>query len=101
MKVRFYKERKIEMSRALEYLKRRLRINDEEAEGILAIVHYLDNMDNGENMLCYHGLECLTEKDEYKFVKVWDRYQDMVTWDTGELEWDAIEEVYGEGVRDL
>lgn len=39
MKVRFYKERKIEMSRALEYLKRRLRINDEEAEGILATVH--------------------------------------------------------------
>ena len=89
------------MSRALEYLKRRLRINDEEAEGILATVHYLDNMDKGENMLCYHGLECLTEKDEYKLVKVWDRYQDMVTWDTGELEWDAIEEVYGEGVRDL
>lgn len=89
------------MSRALEYLKRRLRINDEEAESILATVHYLDNMDNGENMLCYHGLECLTEKDEDKFVEVWHRYEDMSTEDTGDLEWDAIVEVYGEGVRDL
>lgn len=89
------------MSRALEYLKRRLRINDEEAKSILSTVRYFDNMDNGENMLCYHGLECLTEKDEDKFVTVWERYQDMVSCDTGELEWDAIEEVYGEDVRDL
>ena len=44
------------MSRALEYLKRRLKVNDEEAKGILSSIRYLDKMDNGENMLCYRGL---------------------------------------------
>ena len=89
------------MSRALEYLKRRFGINNEEARCILSTVRHLDKMDNGENMLCYHGLECLTEKDEYKFVEVWTTYENMVAGDTGDLEWDAIEKVYGKSVRDL
>ena len=91
------------VSRALDYIKRRFEISDDEAMNVLSSVRYLDKMDNGENMLCYHGLESLvdTEKDENKFVSVWNEYENMIACDSGDLEWAAIEKVYGKSVREI
>lgn len=91
------------MSRAANYIRRKFKLNDTEAMEVLSNIRYLDCMDNGENMLRYHGLDSLadTEKDKSKFVSVWNKYEDMIICDSGEAEWNAIENVYGKNVRDL
>ena len=86
------------MERATRYLQKRFEIGYEEAKTIAEDIRYLDKMDNGENMLCYHELEALTTNNKDKLVTDWDTYEDMLACDSGDLERRAIEEVYGENV---
>lgn len=89
--------------RAADYIRRKFKLNDAEAIEVLSNIRYLDCVDNGENILRYHGLDSLAdaEKDKSKFVSVWNEYENIITCDSGESEWNAIENVYGENVRSL
>ena len=89
------------MNRATKYLQKRFELGYEEAKTIAEDIRYLDKMDNGENMLCFRGLEVLTANNKDKLVTVWDTYEDMLACDSGDLEWRAIEEVYGKNVGEF
>ena len=89
------------MRRTLEYLKRRFGISNEEAQCILFTVRYLDQMDNGENMLYCQGVIRMPDRDENKFAEVWNLYQSMIMWDSGDLKRKAIKSIYGKDVKDL
>lgn len=86
------------MNRAVNYLKERFNLDDTEVFVVYNEIENFRKIDNAENMLFCHDLESLAEENESTLLDLWDEYEDLLTCDCGELEWEAIKKVYGEDV---